>query len=160
MDGLRCIKLIAFDIDGVLTDGCVNVDEEGRESKRIALNDIDAMWRLHRDGIKLVAITGESTPIVKYFMKKVPWDDFVFGCKDKLSCVYEMLNKFSLNMDEIAYIGDGWYDVPSLKIVTYSFAPANAIQEAKEVSRIQLRKSGGNGCVAEMYKIIKEINQK
>ena len=77
------IELIAFDIDGVITDGSVIIDSNGREQKIINLKDVDAIYELQRKGFKLAAITGEDTDIVNYFEKKFPWDFFYRGNKTK-----------------------------------------------------------------------------
>ena len=58
------IRLVVFDIDGVITDGTVIVDVNGTEQKKINLKDVDAIFELHREGFRLAAITGEKTEIV------------------------------------------------------------------------------------------------
>ena len=60
------IRLVVFDIDGVLTDGSIQVDSNGNEQKKINLKDIDAIYELKRKGFLLAAITGEESPIVTY----------------------------------------------------------------------------------------------
>ena len=77
------IRLVVFDIDGVITDGTVIVDMNGTEQKKINLKDIDAIFELHREQFKLAAITGENTEIVHYFEKRFPWDYFYCGAKKK-----------------------------------------------------------------------------
>ena len=65
-------KTFVFDIDGVLTDGTVTVDIQGREQKKINLKDIDAIFELEKEGFLLAAITGEDTEIVSYFENRFP----------------------------------------------------------------------------------------
>ncbi len=154
------IKLIIFDIDGVLTDGMVLVDESGREQKRICLNDIDAVNRFRREGFLIAAVTGEATPMAEYFSKKIAWDSFTSGCKDKLTRVKGLAEEYHLERGEIAYIGDGIYDVPALEFAGWPASPANAIREAREASKIRLIRCGGGGCVAELFDEIMKINGK
>ena len=149
------IRMVVFDIDGVLTDGMVQVDECGREYKRFLLNDIDALNQLVREGCVLAAITGEDTPLADYFSRKAPWKHFVKGCKQKLEAFRSILQEEECLLEEAAYIGDGLYDVPVLKYVPNSICPSNAVPAAKKVSRIQLHSSGGQGCVVELYELIK-----
>ena len=149
------IKLVVFDIDGVLTDGTVQVDEEGHEYKCFLLNDIDALNQLAHEGYALAVITGEDTSLVEYFSRKAPWKYFVKGCKQKLKAFQSMLREEGRTLDETAYIGDGLYDVPVLKYVPNSICPANAVPAAKKASRIHLHSSGGQGCVVELYEMIK-----
>ena len=149
------IMLIVFDIDGVLTDGMVQVDECGREYKRFFLNDIDALNQLAREGYMLAAVTGEDTPLADYFSRKAPWRHFVKGCKQKLEAFQSILLEEGCMLNEAVYIGDGLYDVPVLEYVPNSICPANAVPAAKDASRIQLHSSGGQGCVVEIYEMIK-----
>lgn len=149
------IKMIIFDVDGVLTDGTVQVDEKGHEYKSFLLNDIDALNCMVRDGILVSAITGENTPLADYFSQRVPWKHFVKGCKKKLEAFQRILQEECCTLDEVAYIGDGLYDVPLLEYVPKSICPANAVPAAKVTAKIQLQSSGGRGCVLELYEMIK-----
>jgi len=148
-------KIIIFDIDGVLTDGTVQVDEKGHEYKSFLLNDIDALNQLVRDGYAIAAITGEDTPHVDYFYRKVPWKYFMRGCKNKLEAIKKIMANEKCLLDELAYIGDGLYDVPVLEYVSKSICPANAVTAAKNVARIHLHSFGGHGCVVELYEMIR-----
>lgn len=149
------LRLIAFDIDGVLTDGTVQVDEDGHEYKRFLLNDIDALNQLARSGIVLAAITGEDTPLAEYFHRKAPWKYFVKGCKQKLEAFQRILHQEGYALEEVTYIGDGLYDVPVLEYVPKSICPANAVPAARQVARIHLQSSGGAGAVVELYEMIR-----
>ena len=143
------MRLLAFDIDGVLTDGTVQADENGHEYKSFLLNDIDALNQLARCGYVLVAITGEDTPLTEYFRNKVPWKHFVKGCKQKLEAFKNILLMEDCSLDEAVYIGDGLYDVPVLEYVPKSVCPANAVPAAKVAAQIHLCSFGGQGCVVE-----------
>ena len=148
--------MIVFDVDGVLTDGTVLVDESGREYKRFFLNDMDMLYQLNREGYVLAAITGEDTPLTDYFSRRAPWKHFVKGCKQKLIAFQSILQEESFTLDEVAYIGDGLYDIPVLRYVQKSICPANAVPDVKNASMIHLHSSGGHGCVVELYEIIKK----
>lgn len=144
------IRLVVFDIDGVLTDGNVFVDEDGREYKRYSLTEIDAINDLKRQGYMIAAITGEDTPIVNVFRQKIPWDDFLSGCKDKLAGIHHLEEKFGIGKEEICYIGDGKYDVPAIKYVGFGVAPSNAVPAAKVTAAVVLRGRGGKDCIQEL----------
>lgn len=151
----HAMRMIVFDIDGVITDGKIQVDENGHEYKRFLLNDIDAINCLHREGFVLAAITGEDTPLVDYFRRKVSWKYFVSGCKSKLEAFKSILRDENCALNEVAYIGDGLYDVPVLEYVSMSICPATAVPAAKKAAQICLHSSGGEGCVVELYEMIK-----
>lgn len=153
------IKLIVFDIDGVITDGAIIVDINGNEQKKVNLKDVDAIFELHRSGYELAAITGENTAIVDYFENRFPWKYFYRNNKHKLDAIKEIAGKENLTMDEICYIGDGKYDVEPLMYSGLGVCPANAIDKAKEAADIILQYPGGQGCLWELVSIIKQFNE-
>ena len=152
------IRLVVFDIDGVITDGTVIVDMNGTEQKKINLKDIDAIFELHREQFKLAAITGENTEIVHYFEKRFPWDYFYCGAKKKTEILREIEQKEQLKPEEICYIGDGKYDVEPLEHAGLGICPADAIDRAKQASNMILQKEGGQGCLWELIQILKDYN--
>ena len=99
------IELIVFDIDGVITDGTVIIDSEGREQKQISLKDIDAIFELHRRGYKLAAITGEDTEIVGYFERRFPWEYFYRGNKTKKETMRLIEENTGISREKICYVG-------------------------------------------------------
>lgn len=153
------IKLVVFDIDGVLTDGTILVDQSGREQKKINVKDIDAIFQLKRQGFLLAAVTGEDTEIVSYFRDRFPWDRFISGNKEKLHAVREIALQAGVTMEEIAYVGDGKYDVSVLPHVGLSLCPADAIHEAKLAADVVLSRPGGEGCLWELVNILAGFNQ-
>ena len=152
------IKAVVFDIDGVLTDGAITVDSEGREQKRINLKDIDAFFTLKKRGYILAAITGEDTEIVKYFENRFPWDYFYKGTKKKKETIQEIVEKANCDIGEICYIGDGKYDVDAIKMVGLGVCPADAVTDAKVAADVILHNTGGNGCVWELKEILKRLD--
>lgn len=153
------IKLIVLDIDGVITDGSVIVDMQGNEQKKINLKDIDAIYELHKQGYKLAAITGEDTSIVEYFKNRFPWDYFYQNNKRKRVTMEDIAAKEQISMNEICYVGDGKYDVEPLEAAGLGLCPADAIDRAKTAADIILQNPGGQGCLWELIKIIKEQNE-
>lgn len=152
------IKLVIFDIDGVITDGTITVDVHGNEQKKINIKDIDAIYQLHRDGYKLAAITGEDTEIVSYFRGRFPWDYFFQGAKQKTELIREIREREQLSMEEICYVGDGKYDVEPLSCDCLGICPADAIDSAKRVCDMVLQKGGGQGCLWELIGILRDYN--
>ena len=152
------IRLIIFDIDGVLTDGRIIVDEQGREQKKINLKDIDAVFELKRRGFLLAAITGEASAIVSYFQKRFPWDYFFAGKKDKLEVVHQLEKENDITKEEICYIGDGKYDIEILKYVEVGICPSDAIDQVKQASDVILQNPGGAGGLWELVEILDKYN--
>ncbi len=152
------IKLIVFDIDGVITNGSVIIDSKGTEQKQINLKDIDAIFELHRRGYKLAAITGEDTDIVNYFEKRFPWDYFYRGNKTKKDTLQRIEVETGIDRENICYVGDGKYDVDSLAYAGLGLCPANAIDRARNAADIILQNNGGEGCIWEMISLLEKYN--
>lgn len=152
------IELIVFDIDGVITDGSVIIDSNGKEQKQINLKDIDAVFELHRRGYKLAAITGEDTEIVNYFEKRFPWEFFYRGNKTKKETMRQIEQGTGIRKENICYVGDGKYDVEPLTYAGLGICPANAIDKAKNAADIILQNDGGKGCIWELVSILEKYN--
>ncbi len=143
-----------MDIDGVLTNGKVSIDENGREFKTLDYRDIDAVFALKRAGFKIGLISGENSIITQVFKKKFEPDFFYNGCKNKAKAVNEIINFLCLNYEEVCYIGDGFYDIEAMKLAGLSICPNNAIKEVKAISTVCLTSNGGDGCIKELYDYI------
>ncbi len=152
------IKLIVFDIDGILTDDTVIIDGTGQEQKRMNFKDVDAVFELSRRGYKLAAITGEGNVMVEYFKKRFPWDYFYSANKRKKDTIQDIQKESGYKTEEICFIGEGKYDVEALEYAGLGICPPDSIDEAKRVSDIILQNRGGHGCVWELVGILEEYN--
>ncbi|MVX62338.1 SIS domain-containing protein [Clostridium chromiireducens] len=152
------IKLVIFDVDGVITDGSVIINENGNEQKKINLKDIDAIFELKSREFMIAAITGEKSPIVSYFEKRFPWDCFYKGKKNKVEIIKKIEEDLGIGTNEICYIGDGKYDVEPLKYAGLGICPADAIDRAKMDADIILQNKGGDGCLWELISILEDYN--
>lgn len=148
------IRMIVFDIDGVLTDGSIFVDGQGHEQKKVNLKDVDAIFELKRRGLILAAITGESSDIVAYFRDRFPWDSFCSGEKQKVGALRKLEQEFGIASEEICYVGDGKYDLEPLSYAGLGICPADAIDKAKQAADMILQNPGGCGCLWELVKIV------
>lgn len=153
------IKLIIFDIDGIITDDTVIIDDAGHEQKRVNFKDVDAIFELHRRGFLLVAITGEENAMVDYFRKRFPWDYFYSNNKHKKGKIQQIEREAGLSISEICFIGEGKYDVEALEYAGLGICPPDSIEEAKRASDIILQNRGGSGCVWELVRILECYNE-
>ena len=98
---MKKIKYIFADMDGVVTDGTVRIDENGKESKAICFRDLDAVGIGRNAGLEFAFITGEDTPIAHFMAKRFGVDTAVFGAKDKQAAVEGLLVRLGLTAEEI-----------------------------------------------------------
>lgn len=148
------IELVVFDIDGVLTDGGILVDSQGRELKRVNIKDIDAVNEMKRRDYRIAAITGENTEIVEYFHNRFPWDGFLAGQKSKKDALIHLCEEIGVPLQNTAYVGDGKYDLDALTVAGLSVCPADAIREARLLCDIVLQRRCGDGCIWELLPIL------
>lgn len=148
-------RILACDIDGVLTDGSVWIDGKGNELKRISFHDLDALFDLQKNGFTLAFLTGEQGDWVEMIKKKLPHKYFYPGCRDKRAALLEILRLENCPSTDLCYIGDGFSDVTALQLAGMAVVPANAVQEARSVASIALSASGGQGAIVELSGLLK-----
>ena len=144
------IDAVFLDIDGILTDGAVYVDALGKETKRILFDDIDAIFKLKRAGIKIGFITGENNDFCSYVQKRFEPDFFLAGCKNKLEAFKKLSEEHQLDKEKICYAGDSEKDKDLLSFVKYSYAPADADDSVRSSAKTVLEASRGRGVIREL----------
>ena len=148
------LKLMAFDVDGVLSDGSLFYTDEGVEIK--AFNSLDGLGLnlLKRAGITLAVITGRNTRNVEARMRHLGIDLLYQGTYDKLATMHELLAKLGLGIDEAGFMGDDIIDLQVMAACGFSAAPADAHDLAKRYARLIAGKNGGRGAVREVCEFI------
>lgn len=147
-------KLILTDIDGVWTDGGMYYDQTGNEWKKFNTSDSAGVIFAHRLDIPMGIVTGETTEIVTRRAEKLKVD-FVFqGVRDKLSVAMDLCKKLSIDIKEVAYIGDDIVDIELLRAVGIAGVPANAPEYIKPLGNIDIQKKGGDGAFREFVEKI------
>ncbi len=152
---LKAIKLIATDVDGVLTDGSFYIGS-GSEMKRFHSNDGLGFVLLRLLDFPVAIISGRfsEATIARTRALKIP-DNLVFQDSYIKTGAFETLKeRFSLEDHEIAYMGDDYIDTPILKRCGVAFAPSNAIEEVKSMVDHVTLTPGGSGAFREMVDMI------
>ncbi|MGP7818043.1 KdsC family phosphatase [Niallia sp. 01092] len=144
------IKLIVFDVDGVLTDGRLFIGSDGTEYKAFHTQDGMGISLAHQAGIKTAIITGRKSKAVLKRAEELKIDFVYEGIMDKLTILYEIIDQIGIDLEEVCYIGDDLNDIPILKTVGFPCAPQNAIDFVKKQAKLVTKASGGNGAVREM----------
>jgi len=150
------IKLIAMDVDGVLTGGEILIFDSGGEIKIWNVKDRLAFHLVQRSGadIKFAWITGRSSRQVSDRAKEIGIDEFYQGCMHKRKAMDEILKKHSLKPDQAVYIGDDLIDIPVLKVAGLSVCPNDAPEEVKKEVDYVSPLAGGRGVLREIVEAV------
>ncbi len=148
------IKLLILDVDGVLTDGGLYYDHEGRVSKRFNVQDGLGIKLAQSMGLDIAVITGLNHKAVESRVTELGITDYYAGNFDKVPLLEELRNKKGLELDQIAYLGDDWVDLGVMKRVGLPMAVSNAQPEVLEAAAWVSGKPGGHGAVREAIAFI------
>ncbi len=143
------IKLVAFDVDGVMTDGSITYDENGVEYKTFNAKDGQGITNLNKAGIITAIITGRKNGTVEHRAENLKIKELYQGSKNKIADLEEIMQKYNISFDEVAYMGDDTPDICILEKVTLKGCPADAMDEVKKVANFVSTKNGGRGAVRE-----------
>lgn len=158
MDELRLkaskIKLIAFDVDGVLTNGEIIYNDKGEEFKIFNAKDGHGVCALRKQGLITAIITARKSPIVDIRAKDLEISHVYQGQKNKLEALHDLLSIYKYDYSEIAYVGDDVIDICILDKIGFSCCPADAVNEVKQVCHFVSAKPGGKGAVREISDFI------
>jgi len=148
------IKAAIFDVDGVMTDGGMIFDEDGKEYKIFNAKDGQGLVMLKLAGIKTVIITAKESFMVKKRFEALGFTRIYQGQKNKEHALDEFVNEFELNFDQVAYMGDDLPDLRVLKKVGLASCPQDAVPEVLKVCGFISSKNGGRGAVRELCDLI------
>src|SRR5579884_2740086 len=148
----RAIKLVALDVDGVMTDGGVYlgaVDGRTLEFKRYDIQDGIGLHMLRYVGIKVAIVTGRVSDSVRLRAAELSADVFQDPDGRKLEGFLEICRRNGVTPKETAFVGDDFPDYPILQLVGLPVAVGNAVPEIRSVCRVHLDAEGGRGAIRE-----------
>ena len=148
-DKARQVRLVIFDIDGVLTDGGLHFDSEGREHKTFNSLDGHGIRMLLECGIQVAVITGRESKLVNHRMSELGVELVFQGHRDKRPPFENLLEKTGLQRHQIAYLGDDLPDLPVMSQVGFAVAVENAHAFVKQHADWITQNRGGSGAVRE-----------
>lgn len=146
----RRVRLVIFDVDGVLTDGKLWFDSEGRELKAFHVRDGFGLKLLLRAGIDVAVISGRSSPIVKARMEELGVSHVYQGSSDKRPVFQELLRQLDLDAGQVAAVGDEILDLPMMLACGLGVAVADAHPEVAARAHWQTTRPGGAGAAREV----------
>ena len=154
MSDLAHIRLLAFDIDGVFTDGRFYLSDDGIETKAFSTQDGFGLRRALDAGIEIAVISGRASPAVTLRMRELGVEHVFLACKDKVAALEGLAASLDIALDECAFVGDDIPDLALMEKVGVAVAVANAVPEVRAVCTVTTRASGGHGAVREICDMV------
>ena len=154
------MRLLVLDVDGVLTDGRIIMDHEGREIKAFDVRDGHGIKLLREAGVEVAMLTGRSSPVVQKRANDlgIPW--VRQGVNDKVAAYQEIAREVGVGDDETCFVGDDLVDIPLLKRVGIPIVVADGAHEAKRFARYVTQSLGGRGAVREVCNLLLQAQGK
>ena len=154
----QLIKLVIFDVDGVLTDGSLFMGDNGEEYKAFNSKDGHGLRMLHESGMIVAIITGRTSNVVAHRMEELGIDHVYQGKREKLPAFEELIKKLSLSAEECAYIGDDVVDLPIMSRVGLSIAVQDAHDMVKKHAHWITEHNGGRGAGRDVCEMLMDAN--
>ena len=149
-----CVRLLALDVDGVLSDGQLYFGNQGEEIKAFNSLDGHGIKMLQASGVKVAIVTGRTSNIVAQRAKQLGIELVLQGREDKLKALYELTEHLRLDWNAMAYIGDDLPDLAAIIKVGLGISVPNAAKTMAQYSQYVTRLSGGHGAVREVCDLI------
>jgi 3-deoxy-D-manno-octulosonate 8-phosphate phosphatase (KDO 8-P phosphatase) len=154
------VKLVVFDVDGVLTDGSIIWQDVGWGAKVFDVKDGFGILLLRKAGVEVAFITGRTSEAVEQRARELGVPYCLQGVDDKLAALRAIMIKAGVREDEVAFVGDDLNDLAVLRRVGFAAAPADAVHEVKTVVEHVTKAPGGKGCAREVAEKILKAQQR
>lgn len=151
---LKEIRLLVMDVDGVLTDGSIQVHADGSESKRFSVLDGHGVRMWHRAGLDTAIISGRAAAATVRRAEQMEVRYVLQDCHRKLPAFKELIEQLGLSSGQVAYIGDDLLDLPVMCEAGFAAAVANAVEAVKQQADYVTSSKGGEGAVREVIEYI------
>lgn len=151
---IKPLRLIAFDVDGVLTDGGLYLSDSGEEFKRFNSLDGHGLKMLKNSGIELAIITGRTSKCVELRAKNLGIARVYQGVEDKLAAMRSLLSDTQLAPEQAAFMGDDVVDLPVMRRVGLALSVPAAPQIVRDHAHYVSQRDAGHGAVREVCELI------
>ena len=158
LTGKPRIRLLATDVDGVLTDGGMYFGVDGQMMKRFCVKDGQGMALLRDAGVRLAFITADTSEICRARGEKLRVHDVCIGVPDKSEALTAIMEREGIARDEVVYMGDDLPDLCLAPIAGVFAAPADAAEEVLAVAGYVTKNRGGYGAMREVCDAIRAHN--
>jgi 3-deoxy-D-manno-octulosonate 8-phosphate phosphatase (KDO 8-P phosphatase) len=148
------IKVVIFDVDGVMTDGGLMIGDDGQEYKTFNSQDGLGMKLLRQSGIQMAIITGRSSKVVTQRAESTGVAHFYQGVEDKLVAFNDLVKKMNIKPEEAAFMGDDIVDVPPMIRCGLAITVPGSPESVKHRAHYVTQKHAGHGAVREVCEMI------
>jgi len=157
---LPAVRAFVFDVDGVFTDGTVQITTSGELLRTMSVKDGYAVKQAVEAGYKICVITGGTNPGVEKRLAGLGVTDIHLGIHDKIKVLDDFIAKNDIAADSIAYMGDDLPDIEAMRKVGVASCPNNAVAEIKAISDYVSHRNGGDGCVRDIIEQVMRVQDK
>ncbi len=154
LEAAKKIKLLAFDVDGVMTDGSITYDQNGIEYKTFNVKDGHGLVRMTKTGFITAIITARNNGTVEHRAKNLNITELYQGRQFKLPALEEIMAKYNLSYENVAYMGDDLPDICILEKAGLACCPNDAVEEVRRICNFKSSINGGRGAVRELCDFI------
>jgi len=148
------IKVLVFDVDGVMTDGGLTIGDDGQEYKTFHSHDGLGMKLLRKTGVQMAIITGRTSNVVTKRSESTGIAHFYQGVEDKLAAFNDLIAKLNITAEEAAFMGDDVVDMPPMLRCGLAVTVPSAPDSVKSRSHYITQRGGGRGAVRELCELI------
>ncbi len=156
MKRAAAVKLVVFDVDGVLTDGSLFLGDDGQEYKAFNSKDGLGMKMLQRSGVEVGIITARQSEVVRHRMDSLGIEHVFQGQENKLPAYEKLIAQLKLDPGQTAYVGDDVVDLPLMRRAGLAVAVADAHPLCKRNAHWETLHPGGRGAAREVCELIME----
>ncbi len=150
------VRVVIFDVDGVLTDGSLFIGDDGQEYKAFNSRDGHGMKMLQKCGVTIAIITGRTSEVVRHRMADLGIEHVYQGQLDKVRAFDHLLSELGVEPHEVAYVGDDVVDLPVMRRVGLAIAVRDAHPLVKQHAHWQTPAGGGRGAARDVCELIME----
>lgn len=157
---LNQITTFVFDVDGVLTDGSIQISTQGELLRTMNMKDGYALKAAKQAGFTVCIISGGKNEGVRLRLRGLGLTDIYMGIDDKVEQMDEFFDIYSIRPDEVLYMGDDIPDYYAMQKIGLPCCPQDAVAEIKNISKYVSHKKGGKGCVRDVIEQVMKVQGK
>lgn len=145
------IKWVITDFDGIMTDNCAYISDDGVISRKLNFKDIMGVSILKKNGFNIAIISGEKNYAIETLAKRFQIEEVYQNIRIKIDVLKSIVEKYNLSLDEFVYIGDDVNDLACMEYAKYKVTVPHAVKKVRDVSNIQVTEAeGGAGAFREV----------